>query len=341
MNVLQAFEKCKDLWEDTAVLDKPSVADDMLAHALNKTKSTVIIKGQPHEFVTPFLPIDKLCTKEFARPGIYIWRQDSSDAYYVGQAVNIQERTKTHSNAPVRDSKKLHNAIRAHGTSAFTAAVITFCSANKHELDRLEQEWIEKLNTFWDRHDFNLTPGGEGGKGGTLTLDDFKVLVEQLRNTGRDALDFTELGAYWGFERSNIRKINNGISAYIRRYGEILGIDFPIRPAEETSRVGHVKGQEKNPQRKTWNLVCTYGRLNDAGKYEVTGREIIGTFQGHDDAWDALAIRETTKYGTSEEELASVVLSFYKGDRAAANISKLSNKRGAKGARRYTMEPVE
>lgn len=341
MNVLQAFEKCNNLWEDTAVLDKPSVADDMLAHVLNKTKPTVIIKGQSHEFVTPFLPIDKLCTKEFARPGIYIWRQDSSDAYYVGQAVNIQERTLTHSKAPVRDSKKLHNAIRAHGTSAFTAAVITFCSASKQELDDLEKHWIEKLDTFWDRNDFNLTPGGEGGKGGTLTLDDFKVLVEQLRNTGRDALDFTELGAYWGFERSNIRKINNGLSAYIRRYGEILGIDFPIRPAEETSRVGHEKGQEKNPQRKTWNLVCTYGRLNDAGKYEVTGREIIGTFQGHDDAWDALAIRETTKYGTSEEELASVVLSFYKGDRAAANISKLSNKRGAKGARRYTMEPVE
>jgi hypothetical protein len=105
--------------------------------------------------------------------------------------------------------------------------------------------------------------------------------------------------------------------------------------------VGHTKGQAKNPQRKNWNLVCTYGRLNDAGRYEVTGRETIGTFQGHEDAWDALAILELEKYGTSEDELIKVVPSFYKGNRAAANIGKLSNKRGAKGARRYTLEPVE
>lgn len=344
MNVLQAFEKCNNLWEDTAVLDKPSVADDMLTHALNKdAKSDVIIKGQPHEFITPFLPIDKLCTKEFARPGIYIWRQDSSDAYYVGQAVNIQKRTLTHSKAPVRDSKKLHNAIRAHGTSAFTAAVIEFCSAAKKELNRLEVEWIAKLNTFWDRHDFNLTPGGEGGRGGSLSLDDFKVLVEQLRQTGPDALDFTELAGYWGFkDHSNIRKINLGLSDYTREYAEELGITFPIRPEEDVAQVGHDRQREKNPQSKPWNLVVTYGRLNERGRYEEVGKEILGTFTGHENAWRKIVEIEKTKYGTSDEELLSVKGTFNKSNqRASANINKLSDKYGAKGARRYTLEPVE
>lgn len=343
MNVLQAFEKCNNLWEDTAVLDRPSTADDMLTHVLNKTKSTVIIKGQPHEFITPFLPIDKLCTKEFARPGIYIWRQDSSDAYYVGQAVNIQKRTLTHSKAPVRDSKKLHNAIRVHGTSAFTAAVITFCSASKQELDDLEKRWIEKLDTFWDRNDFNLTPGGEGGRGGSLSIDDFKVLVEQLRQTGPDALDYTELAGYWGFKKhSNIRKINLGLSDYTREYAEELGITFPIRPEEDVAQVGHDRQREKNPQSKHWNLVCTYGRLNDAGRYEETGREILGTFIGHKNAWRKLIEIERTRYGTSDEEFRRVKGTFHKEiQKASANMGKLSDKYGAKGARRYTLEPVE
>ena len=335
MDLIHVFDLCEDLWESTAVLDRPKEA----------TLSTVRVevKGKTYNFATDFLPITKdgILNERYKRPGIYIWRQESSGAYYVGQAANIRDRTNIHCKAQVRDSKKLHNAIKAHGITDFKVAVIEFCSAAKDELNRLEIKWIAELNTFWDRHDHNLTPGGEGGRGGALTLEDFKVMVEQLRNTGEDALDFTEIGRYWGFERSNIRKINNGMSTYIKQYGETLGIDFPIRPTEETNRVGHTKGQANNPQRKSWNLVCTYGRLNDAGKYEVTGREIIGTFQGHEDAWDALAILETTKYGTSEDELSKVVLSFYKGNRAAANIGKLSDKRGAKGARRYTLEPIE
>lgn len=343
MNVLQAFDKCKDLWEGTAVLDKPSIADDMLAHVLSKTKSTVKIKGQSYEFVTPFLPIDKLCTKEFARPGIYIWRQDSSDAYYVGQAVNIQKRTLTHSKAPVRDSKKLHNAIKVHGITDFKVAVIEFCSAAKDELNRLEIDWIAELNTFWDRHDFNLTPGGEGGRGGTLTREQFEVLVEQLRQTGPDALDFTELAGYWGFkDHSNIRKINLGLSDYTREYAEELGITFPIRQVEDVIQVGHDRQREKNPQSKLWNLVVTYGRLNERGRYEEVGKEILGTFTGHENAWRKIVEIEKTKYGTSDEELLSVRDTFKKSNQSAsANIDKLSDKRGAKGVRRYTLEPIE
>lgn len=117
------------LYEDLSILNEDVEAD---------TNTTINIKGQNYDFATPFLPVTSLYTKEFARPGIYIWRQKSSNAYYVGQAVNIQERTKTHSKAPVRDSKKLHNAIRAHGTSAFTVAVIEFCSSSKAELNQRE-----------------------------------------------------------------------------------------------------------------------------------------------------------------------------------------------------------
>lgn len=343
MNILQVFDKCKDLWEDVAVIDEPSVADDELTPTLNKdVKSDVIIKGKTYEFMTPFLPVDRLYTKEFARPGIYIWRQDSSNTYYVGQAGDIQKRTKTHSRAPIRDSKKLHNAIRAHGTSAFTVAVIEFCSANRQELNSLEKHWIAELNTFWDRNDFNLTPGGEGGKGGTLTRENFEVLVEQLRQTGPDALTFAELGRYWGYNESNIRKMNQGDPIYIKAYGEELGITFPIRTKEGIDQTGQAKKIQNNPQTKRWNLIVTYGRLNERGSYEEVGKEILGTFMGKTNAWQKVVEIEKTKYGTSDEELLSVKGSFDTSSKgAAANISKLSNKSGAKGVRRYTVEPVE
>lgn len=339
MNILQAFDKCKDLWEDTVVIDKPIIADDMLTQALNKPKSTVKIKGRSYEFMTPFLPVDRLYTEEFARPGIYIWRQDSSNAYYVGQAVDIQKRTRMHSKAPIRDSKKLHNAIRARGTSAFTVAVIEFCSANKQELNNLEKYWIAELNTFWDRNDFNLTPGGEGGKGGTLTREDFEVLVEQLRQTGPDALDFTELGRYWGYNYSAISDINRGDYFYIKEYGEELGITFPIRQTKDVVQVGHDRQREKNPQSKLWNLVVTYGRLDERGSYEEVGKEILGTFTGRENAWRKIIEIEKTKYGTSDEELRRARGNFFKGGgRGAAGFDEIAYR---KFARRYTLEPVE
>ena len=334
MDLIHVFDLCEGLWESTAVLDRPEEA----------TLDTVgvEVKGKTYNFATDFLPITKdgILNERYKRPGIYIWRQESSGAYYVGQAVNIRSRTNIHCKAQVRDSKKLHNAIKVHGITDFKVAVIEFCSAAKDELNRLEIEWIAELNTFWDRHDHNLTPGGEGGRGGALTLDDFKVLVEQLRQTGPDALDFTEIGRYWGYERSNIRKINLGMAEYTREYAEELGIAFPIRSTEETSRVAHNKSKANNPQCKDWNLVVTYGYLNELGRYEETGREILGEFRGHDDAWQEIVEIEKTRYGTSDEELASIYQSFRKGFRGAANVNKLSNKRGSKGARRYTLEPI-
>lgn len=336
MDLIHVFDLCEGLWESTAVLDRPEEA----------TLDTVgvEVKGKTYNFATDFLPITKdgILNERYKRPGIYIWRQESSGAYYVGQAVNIRNRTNIHCKAQVRDSKKLHNAVKVHGITDFKVAVIEFCSAAKDELNRLEIEWIAELNTFWDRHDHNLTPGGEGGRGGSLSLDDFKVLVEQLRQTGPDALDFTELAGYWGFkEHSNIRKINLGLSDYTREYAEELGIAFPIRQEEDVAQVGHDRQREKNPQSKQWNLVCTYGRLNDAGRYEETGREILGTFIGNENAWRKIVEVEKTKYGTSDEELLGVRDTFKKSNQSAsANINKLSDKRGAKGARRYTLEPI-
>lgn len=348
MDLIKVFDLCDNLWESTAVIDRPEEAtivdsdpDSELADIFdNQSTVSVYIKGKPYDFVTDFLPITKdgILNEKYSRAGIYIWKQESSGAYYVGQAVDIQDRTLSHCRAPNRDSKKLHNAIKAHGITDFKVAVIEFCSAAKEELNRLEIEWIEELNTFWDRHDHNLTPGGEGGKGGTLTFEDFKVLVEQLRTTGEDALSFTELGSYWGFKgHDNISDINKGRHAYIKRYAKKLNVTFPIRSTEDKNRTAHDKFKVNNPQYKDWNLVVTYGQLNSAGQYEVTGKEILGRFRGKDDAWVALCEIERTKYGTSKEDMARTKSTFSKGTRGAACFKEIAYR---KFARRYTLEPI-
>lgn len=318
------------LYEDLSILNE-NIEDD--------TNTIINIKGQTCEFATPFLPVDRLYTNEFARPGIYIWRQKSSNAYYVGQAVNIQDRTKAHSRTPIHDSKKLHNAIKTYGIDDFEVAVIEFCSSSKAELNQLERKWIKKLNTFWDRHDHNLTPGGEGGKSGTLTFEDFKVLVEQLQTTGPDSLTFEELDNYWNFKQSNVSNINRGEYEYIRKYAEILGISFPIRSREDTERIAREHGKEKNPQYKTWNLVVTYAHINSDGKYELISSEILGTFRGHSEAWDTICDIERTKYGTSEEDIIKTYNTFNrKGKKGAACFDELAFR---KYARKYTLELIE
>ena len=332
MDLIHVFDLCEDLWESTAVLDRPKEA----------TSSTVSVevKGKTYSFATDFLPITKdgILNERYKRPGIYIWRQESSGAYYVGQAVNIRNRTNTHCSAQVRDSKKLHNAIKTHGITDFKVAVIEFCSAAKDELNRLEIDWIAELNTFWDRHDHNLTPGGEGGRGGTLTRENFEVLVEQLRQTGPDALDFTELGRYWRYHCSYIADINSGEVQYIKEYGEELGITFPIRQAKDIGQIGHDRQREKNPQSKPWNLVVTYGHLNERGRYEEVGKEMLGTFIGRENAWRKIVEIEKTKYGTSDEELLRARGNFHKGNQGAACFDEIAYN---KFARRYTLETIE
>ena len=342
MNVLQVFEKCNNLWEDTAVLDKPSVADDMLTHALNKdAKSDVTIKGQTYEFLTPFMPVEELTKEEFSRPGIYIWQRlpqdDRVPAYYVGKALNLYARTRQHIQPGKQDSVALHAAVKKYGTRRFMLSIIEFC--DKEELNDRERYWIKELNTYLDPKDYNLTPGGDGGRGlWKVTPEMFEQIVAQLRDTSDTALTFREIGEYWGLDRTTIGKINVGHFEYTKDLG--VDIEFPIRSKEVIQRMSQdVAAKTHEKQAKAWNLILTHSRLDKDGKTVIqTGIENLGTFVGKSAAWDKVCEVERTMYNTSEDVLSKKLLTFRKGNRGTACFEPLNLK---KFARKYTLEEIK
>ncbi|MES2155432.1 MAG: GIY-YIG nuclease family protein [bacterium] len=95
--------------------------------------------------------------------GIYIITNTETGNRYIGQTRNfhkrfIQHRTKTHQARSV-----IGRAFRKHGKDAFEFAVLERCIVE--DLDAREIHHIATL-----RPEYNMTPGGTGGKGKTFPL---------------------------------------------------------------------------------------------------------------------------------------------------------------------------
>jgi group I intron endonuclease len=328
MNLLKAFMLCESLWENAT--------DDY-----NKALATVEVKGNYYKFVTPFMRVSELTKEDFSKAGIYLWQrlpqENLAPAYYVGQAKNLYGRTLQHVNPAKQDSVALHAAIKKYGLDKFVFAVIEFCDAEK--LNDRECFWIKELNTYLDKHDYNLTPGGDGGRGlWKVTPEMFEQIMEQLQKTD---WPFSKIGKYWGLDRTTIGKLNTGSFEYTKELIKELNIDikFPVRSEEEIQRISKeasAAGNEK--QSKAWRLVLTHSCLNDAGEVVQTGTENLGTFVGNKAAWEEICKKERSDYNTSEEDLRRVHATFRKGNRAAACFGRLTSRQYT---RRYTLEKLE
>lgn len=324
---LKTYNEIDRLWEDALAEQPPS--------------AVTTIKGQQYNFLTSFMPVEKLSKEDFSKPGIYVWQRlpygDKPPAYYVGQALNLYTRTEQHTKAGKRDSVALHAAIQKHGPQAFVIAIIEVCAID--ELDDRERFWIKELNTYLDKQDYNLTPGGDGGRGlWKVTPEMFEQIIDQLQNS---TLTFREIGDRWGLDYTTISDINKGRFAYIKELASTLGIELtlPIRSkaniqsiAKDTMKKVHDK------QAKAWNLIVTHSRLSDDGQAVIkTGSENLGVFLGKAAAWDKICEIERSEYNTSDEELTRASLTFKKGNGPAASFEKLTAK---KFARKYTIEEI-
>lgn len=109
---------------------------------------------------------------------IYIITNTKNDKCYVGQTLSHRKnrgkyrpfgyegRFKDHISEALCNSKKkqctyLNNAIRLYGKESFNVSLITTCS--KDEIDKLEQDYIEKYNSLYP-NGYNLTKGGKNFK---------------------------------------------------------------------------------------------------------------------------------------------------------------------------------
>ena len=130
--------------------------------------------------------------------GIYKITNKLDGKFYIGQAIDINERWRDH----IRDSMLpedkwiankrgeqtyFHRALRKYGPNNFVFEVIEECSRDL--LNERERYWIDKFNAYKGPDGYNLRPGGEGYHMGTgensatpkLTNDQVKKIKELLR----------------------------------------------------------------------------------------------------------------------------------------------------------------
>ena len=204
---LRTYNEMTSLWEDTDS---------------DATKVPVEIKGCIHEIETPFMTIPDFLAKGYCTSVIYVWKrlpyEDSKEPlYYVGKAKNIHRRTLDHIEARPRDSVALHAAIRKHkeatgNLSRFNIAILEFCTNDTLICNQKETKWIATLDTFENRDDFNLTPGGDGGNTrNKVTQEMYDEIVQHLKNTADGALTEEQLAREYQISAKTIRNINKGL----------------------------------------------------------------------------------------------------------------------------------
>ena len=106
---------------------------------------------------------------------IYCLRHIETGRHYVGKTRRDPKRRwwQHISRARGGDKSFLYSAIRKYGSRAFT---LELCAHGEslEDLNRLEQEWIIRLNTIAP-NGFNLSKGGDGGIRHPSTNDKFKA----------------------------------------------------------------------------------------------------------------------------------------------------------------------
>ncbi len=95
--------------------------------------------------------------------GIYIIINKINNKIYIGQSINIEKRIKEHfwkaqNEKDISYNTAIHQAIRKHGKENFEWKVLEEC--NIEDIDKLEQEYIEKYNSLVP-DGYNILIGGQ------------------------------------------------------------------------------------------------------------------------------------------------------------------------------------
>lgn len=117
------------------------------------------------------------------KAGIYGIYCRANGKWYVGQAQNIDRRNRDERrelNAGGGHNKHLQNAWDKYGEQAFSWVVLMHCPVGR--LDDFERRWIVALDAF--NKGFNMTTGGGGTRGYTLT-EEHKAILREFNSNGK------------------------------------------------------------------------------------------------------------------------------------------------------------
>lgn len=102
------------------------------------------------DFPNPALPI-------LEKPGIYAFRHKTDGKVYVGQSKDVRKRRSQHEGKTSSNSRRFHNALKAHGVEFFEFFVLEYCDMEM--IDERETHWISKLDSLHP-NGYNLKSGG-------------------------------------------------------------------------------------------------------------------------------------------------------------------------------------
>ena len=181
------------------------------------------------------------------KSGIYLIRNKNTGQMYIGQARDLYERLRKHlvrclsDSITHRDSPKLHNAIKKYGPDNFEVAILEFTN----DVDNAERYWIGKYNTYKDKSNYNLTPGGQ----------DAKTHGKEVAKYNKDG---TLLATYDSIADAAWDLYNTGYIAQARSKDEEGTLVYPSSP--ETVRKKISDALNSNSQRATpygfvWKLI--------------------------------------------------------------------------------------
>lgn len=117
--------------------------------------------------------------------GIYCLENSINNKLYIGQAQKIKTRIRYHKNS--KDDLPIHRAIRKYGIDNFNIYILEFTTIDN--LSNIEIHFIKKFQS--NITGYNLTKGGEGLQGYTLS-EDIKNKISEATSKETWAYNFKE-----------------------------------------------------------------------------------------------------------------------------------------------------
>jgi len=148
-----------------------------------------------------FSPIEKNESRVEVKneSGIYVIKNNITNQLYFGKASSFMDRVKAHDRGKPGDSIFLHAAVnyaREHdlkdkdGNFPFSWAILKLVEKDRDTLNTAEQEAISTWGTYTSIFDYNLTPGGDGGREEQFTEQQFNDIENRLRMAQDDFNDW-------------------------------------------------------------------------------------------------------------------------------------------------------
>lgn len=118
---------------------------------------------------------------------VYVIRNLINEKVYVGQTKSPVSRKAQHfCGARKGNDKPLYRSIRKHGEENFVFEILEECE--DEVINEREQHWVTHFDSFNPEKGYNLTLGGDGGKGHKLT-DEMKKRISQRTREAMSKID--------------------------------------------------------------------------------------------------------------------------------------------------------